>query len=198
MLFALFVHDIEDQLGEKVGVEIGEDCEMLLIKMLKFADDMVVVSKTREGLQDGIDKMKDCDRWGLRMNISKSKVVVFRKSGRKNKLDTFKYGDEELEVLQHFKYLGFLFSASGSVLHGISDLRDRGRAAVFSVKRMIHNHKEMKMSSILQVFDAIVMPILLYGCQVWGHGNISSIKKLQIKFLKELLGVRDSTQPVLY
>jgi sialic acid synthase SpsE len=45
----------------------------------------------------------------------------------------------------------------------------------------------------LQLFDALVKPILLYGSEVWGYENIILLERLQLKFLKILLNVNRST-----
>ena len=47
-----------------------------------FADDAVIFSETVEGLQTSIDNLRQyCDKWNLTVNISKTKIVVFRKGG---------------------------------------------------------------------------------------------------------------------
>ena len=45
----------------------------------------------------------------------------------------------------------------------------------------------------LHLFDKIVVPILLYGCEIWGFGNNEIIEKVHLKFCKLLLHVKSST-----
>ena len=45
----------------------------------------------------------------------------------------------------------------------------------------------------LYLFDTLVVPILLYGCEVWGHQQIQCVEKLHLRFLKYVLGVKLST-----
>ena len=45
----------------------------------------------------------------------------------------------------------------------------------------------------LQLFDSTVLPILLYGCEIWGYSNVSVLENLHLKFLKILLGVHSKT-----
>lgn len=49
----------------------------------------------------------------------------------------------------------------------------------------------------LQLFDNLVLPVLLYGCEVWGYGDIIQIQILHRKFIKTLLGVYTSTPNVM-
>lgn len=42
----------------------------------------------------------------------------------------------------------------------------------------------------LDMFDKIVKFILLYGCEVWGFGNIVFVEKLYLKFCKYILNLK--------
>ena len=44
---------------------------------------MAIFSETREGLQKGLNDLNDyCNKWGISVNIPKTKIVVFRRGGR--------------------------------------------------------------------------------------------------------------------
>ena len=38
---------------------------------------------------------------------------------------------------------------------------------------------------MLKLFDSTVLPILLYGSEVWGYSNLDYIDKLHLKFLQK-------------
>ena len=80
-LFSIFLNDIEMHSGE--NIQDGITLEQLQLYLLLFADDAVLVSETREGLQRSLDKLHEyCFKWNLNVNIEKTKNVVFRKGGR--------------------------------------------------------------------------------------------------------------------
>ena len=62
-----------------------------------YADDAVLVAETCEDLQCGLKVLFDyCERWKLKLNILKTKVVIFRAGGKLNRLDKFYYNGELL------------------------------------------------------------------------------------------------------
>jgi hypothetical protein len=44
----------------------------------------------------------------------------------------------------------------------------------------------------IDLFYKIVKPVLLYGCDIWGFGNIYCIERVQLKILKYVLGLKSS------
>ena len=52
----------------------------LVLIILLFADDMAIFGKTPEDLQHTLDLLLEyCNTWGLEVNESKTKSMVFRK-----------------------------------------------------------------------------------------------------------------------
>ncbi len=45
----------------------------------------------------------------------------------------------------------------------------------------------------LSLFDYMIVPILTYGCEVWGVYNYKDVDKLHKKFCKYVLGVKKQT-----
>ena len=51
----------------------------------------------------------------------------------------------------------------------------------------------LSIKSQYDLFDKIVKPILLYGCGIWGFGNIDIIERVHLKFCKLILNLKKST-----
>ena len=49
----------------------------------------------------------------------------------------------------------------------------------------------------LKLFDSVVQPILTYGSEVWGPYGINVVEKLQLRFLKLILGLKRCTPTVM-
>lgn len=60
---------------------------------------------------------------------------------------------------------------------------------------LIKNSNRLNLPVGLQIelFDKMVKPILLYGAENWGFGNLDIIERVQLKFLKQILKFKKST-----
>ena len=76
---------------------------------LLYVDDALVIAPDEWGLQKLIDVIDTlCKRWGMSLNVNKTKVVHFRKKvrGRARSTTKFTLGREEIVYADQYKYLG--------------------------------------------------------------------------------------------
>jgi len=171
------------------------------LNCLMFADDIVLFSDSSTGLQNSLDKLKlYCEKWHLTVNTEKTKVLIFNKNGRLLKNHIFKFGEEIVEIVKNYCYLGIIFCVSGSFKQAVHSLLDKAMKAFFALKQYdIRNNVKVA----LKLFQTLVLPIAKYGCEVWcpfylhqiNEANLIDlcdkfpIEKLNSKFCKYLLGV---------
>ena len=43
----------------------------------------------------------------------------------------------------------------------------------------------------------MVIPVILYGCEIWGHRNLDILERLQLKFCKMVLKLKQATPDVM-
>ena len=203
-LFALYLNDLQNFLCNEncnyLNFGVTEINVYLKLLVLLYADDTVILADSALNLQLALNKLEDyCTKWKLSVNISKSKVCIFSK--RKTKTDTlhFKYNDSIIEIVDHFQYLGVIFKYNGSFKLCIEKLFTQGQKAMFSVLQKCRKY-DLPIDLQLDLFDKMVLPILTYGCEVWGLENmnvINIIEKLHLKFCKYVLNVKSSTPTVI-
>ena len=58
----------------------------------------------------------------MKVNVSKTKCMIFNKSSRILDANKFYYQNQELEVVKRFNYLGFLITSSFSIKNLLDDL----------------------------------------------------------------------------
>ena len=171
-----------------------------------FADDLVLISQTAEGLQNCLTNLQSyCKKWCLTVNTDKTKVVIFNRGGYKISKFAFLLNDNCIEIVQSYCYLGIMFSSTGSFSKACDALYDKALKAFYKLKRI---QPQNNVRQALKLFDTLILPIVSYACVVWAPlyainmnqdnlfdlCNTFSSEKLNLKFCKYLLGVhRKST-----
>jgi hypothetical protein len=191
-LFSMYLNDLEETLVLK-GYE-GLDMDMLKLYLLMYADDICLFSKSADGLQQGLNFLQDyCDKWKLTVNTVKTKIMVFKKGGRTRRGLRFTYNNVEIEIVSEFSYLGIIFSSGGSFSKTHDALAGQALKALFKLKSYLYKFTNVSVSHKLDLFDKLILPILLYGSEVSGFSNAEQLEKIHLKFCKQLLGVRQQT-----
>ena len=192
-LFSIFINDLPNEINDP---DLNTD--ELLINLLMYADDMCCLSYSRQGLQLALNKLSDyCSKWGLTVNSSKTKCIVFRKNGRIYANDTWTYREENIETVKEFRYLGYTVNSAGSYTNGTKALRTSALKAIFNIKCICQNNQHITPKIQLYLFNTLVKPILGYACEVWGAYPAKPLETIHLKFLKHVLGVRQTT-PTAY
>ena len=85
--------------------------------------------------------------------------------GSKQQIITKKFNNSPIESVTNFKYLGLEFSHDGNYDLAKRELYKRGLKAYFKLSSSLNPRPKPYL--ILHLFDHIIKPILLYGCEVW-------------------------------
>ena len=85
-LFSMFINEIAVELSNVGQHGIQLQPGMLELFLLLFADDLALLSSTAIGLQNQLNQLsRMCEERLLKINIEKTKVMVFRKGGHLGK-----------------------------------------------------------------------------------------------------------------
>lgn len=194
----LYLNDLEQYLDLK-GAQ-GIPCETLddqlhvylKVLILLYADDTVILSDNNNDLQEALNIFEQyCEEWKLTVNIEKTKVLIFA-NGRLSKHDKFFFKGKTLEIVAEYKYLGIFFSRSGSFMKTKKYLSKQANKAMFSLLRKTRQ-LNLPISMQIDLFNKTIKPILLYGSEIYGFGNIDILERVQLKFLKYILNLKAST-----
>ena len=155
----------------------------LCIKLyaILYADDTVLLSESANDLQKQLDSMsKYSNVWKLRVNIERSKVMIFSR-GQLPRVMNFLYNGKQLEIVNDFKYLGVVLTRTGNFKKAKQCQTDKATKALYEVLKLgrVHN---LSISCQLDLFDKMVKPILLYGCEVWGYGYNEILERVHLTF----------------
>ena len=205
LLFALFLNDLKSFLLQKdiglytmsreasmANMDITDVNALFQMFLLLYADDTVICAESEAGLQGLLDGMYEyCIRWQLQINISKTKIIVFSR-GKIRNMPIFLFNGEPIEVVFDVMYLGLKLNYNNKFSVAMKNLYDRASRAMFLLLRKC---RKLSLPVDIQVdlFDKMVVPILLYGSEVWGFGSCELATKLQLRFYKTVFKLRKST-----
>ena len=201
VLFSLFLNDLSEFISHAYnGLNNVSDMAHILLSndeievyfklyILLYADDTLIFAESAEELQAALNAMfLYCKSWDLEVNPTKTKITIFcnRKSEH---VPRFLHNGQELSVDDSFIYLGAMFSYNGHFTRNNQHLFDQARKAMFSVLKK--SRKLLLPIDIqLQMFDTMVLPILLYGSEVTGFEIHSMLERLCLQFYKIILNVK--------
>ena len=218
LLFNIFINDIPRLLFNEKSKPPLLDKES--VPALLYADDLIILSKTAEGLQNNLNLLHDyCNKWRLEINLAKTNFMIMGK-GKPQTL-TFSYGDRLLiHKTSSYKYLGTIINSNGTFSQARTDLKQKGLKALFSIWKSISLGKSPPLNLSSKLFDTMVKPIALYNSDIWGaevpspiqsyilNNDIKNEKKylkfinecayeqLHLKFCKMLLGLKRHTSNI--
>ena len=153
MLWALFGEDLEMYLQDKVDSRIS--LNEIIIILLLFADDLVIFGNSPMDLQNSLNKLYDsCQKWSLEVNTDKPKVI-FRQKANPLPHEQFHYNDIRLENIDHFDYLGTVFSYTGNFQHNQEHVIGKSLKAL-NVLLINCRKYNLKPNKLCELFDSFV------------------------------------------
>lgn len=188
LLFTLYVNDIHDSLGG--GIMVDD----INIRVLLYADDIVILAEDKDVLQRMIYNLEDyCVKWNLIVNLAKSKIMVFRNGGRLSAQERWTLNNEQIEVVSEYNYLGFILTPQMKFNQHVAARTTQAKLALNMTWKNFLSKNNISMNQKWNLYMAVCRSIQSYGAQVWGFGCFDEADKLQRFFLKKVLKLPDST-----
>ena len=191
-LFLCYINDLAAALSDKDAVELGE----LHFNALMFADDIVLASESHAGLQELVDVLHWYTiSWQLSVNTTKTQSMIFNRAGRCLQ-EPVNFGPDALPIASEYEYLGLILVPSGSMGRAVANLKTKATRALYGLRTLIGSADWFPAELMVKLVNALVMPVLLYGCEVWGIVKLddsSVAEKFNLKACKMVCGVRKNS-----
>ena len=202
-LFNIYVNDLITKIEETNNDPVTLD-GIKPISTLMYADDLIIMSTSKTGLQNSLNALYSYTiNWNLEINYKKTKCMTFSKGNQKEKYE-FTLNNQKIECNNEFKYLGITINKKGNFTPTLNDLSCRANKAIYTINSKM-NIKFLSPKILLKLFDSMISPILLYGCELWepylnqdiDKWDANPIEKVHTQFIKRILGVNRSTTNIL-
>ena len=195
-LFSLFLNDLNSHMyvNGANGVELKDPLDLSLwlkLLILLYADDTIFLSETEIDFQKSLDIFHNyCNNWHLKVNISKTKVIVF--GSRQTKNYNFTLGNDRIEITKQYHYLGMTFSSNGSYLQARKHVAQQATKAMYLLLSKVRK-ANLPIDLTLKLFDHTVVPILTYGSEIFGFENVGILEKVHNEFLRKITKAKRAT-----
>ena len=134
----------------------------------------------------------ECADWltraGLNIEPDKSELIFFRRRGEKSNPPPYTHlPNHALQTYYRvpstntIRYLGFYFDTHLNWSHHVDTVCNRARASLKALQLLGNSVRGLDQASWRLAFNAICLPVLTYGCQLWYTGKqVTLVKKLQV------------------
>ena len=216
-LFNIVSNDIPRVLTDCDPVKYGK----LKLHCLAYADDLVVLSQSTVGMQKALNSLSEyCKTWKFEINIQKTKIMYFNVSCPNKQ---FMYNNDPIEYTNEYQYLGIKFSNTCNFKVAMDELYKKALKVYHTLMKSLNPYPSIK--TCCHLFDHLIQPIILYGCEIWGpviikqsplglesnfwkklHSSfpiehkfcstLTTFERLHIKFCRDILGVNCKTTSI--
>ena len=119
--FNVYISDINKIFDASTSDPV--DLNFAKLNCLVYADDLLLLSEGKEGLQSCLDSLQMyCDSWKLKINVDKTKVIIFNNGKTDTKSLKFMIHNSEIEIIEKYKYLSVALFYNGNIKHAANHL----------------------------------------------------------------------------
>jgi hypothetical protein len=175
LIFGLFIerlHPLLEHMCPGVGILVGA---MRILEQL-YADDLQLAVEDPADMQRVLDALEVfCHLFGMVVNVEKTTGLILRPAAmslaRLLPQCTWRFKGAAIDVTDQATYLGLTFTGgegAGSAAAG--SLAAAGRKVMAWLLSRARQLRITQSALLCRLFDALVDPVVSYGCQVWAPG----------------------------
>jgi hypothetical protein len=155
---------------------------------VKYADDLVLLAREENVLQDMVDRLIEIGRrYGMEMNVEKTKVM---RSSRQPSPMKIMIDRKQLENVEYFNYLGSIITNDARCTREIKSRIAMAKAAFNKKKNLFTSKLDLNLRK--KLVKCYLWSIALYGAETW------TLRKMDQKYLEsfEMWCWRRSVGPI--
>ena len=107
-------------------------------------------------------------------------------------IPSFQLNNQTLSVVDDYVYLGVTFNYNNKFRKAQKKQLNQARRAMYSLLSKSYS-LDLPIDILLELFDQLVIPVLLYGSEVWGFEVIRNLEVFHMKFCKQIFKLNRST-----
>ncbi|MEW8545659.1 MAG: reverse transcriptase family protein [Candidatus Thiodiazotropha sp.] len=194
ILFSLFIDELVETLRREgaVGIQILNDSDSLIA--LLYADDVANLADTVRNLQFQLDILsRFCELSDMKINLSKTKIMVFRNGGYIRENEKWYFQGQKLEVVSVYKYMGLMITPKLIWTTATNGLATQANKSIISMLKMQHSVGYFDYDEYFKLFDTMIKPILCYASEIWGYQYSNAVERVHDQFCRKFLKLPSNT-----
>ena len=132
------------------------------ISNLRYTDDTTFMAESEEELKILLIKVKESEKVGLKLNIQKTKIMA---SGP---IISWQIDGETMKTVTDFIFGGSKITAYGDCSHEIKRCLLLGKKVMTNLDSILKS-RDITLSTKFCLVNAMVFPVVMYGCEIWDY-----------------------------
>ena len=191
LLFLLYINDISSVSNVFFSVLFADDA-----KLLYSSNNLQELSATVYNELSNIMQWLNANR--LSLNIEKTNFMIFRPRGKNEVCPTIHICGAEIQEVDSAKCLGIMVDNKSNWMEHIKCISQKIAKGIGII---IKARKSFESETLLNLYNALILPHISYGIQVWGTAasiHLHRLYVLQKKIVRIICGVhpRTHTEPL--
>ena len=185
-LFIVYLGDLPAALEES-----GTDCSF-------YADDTRIGSPLADNVKKSLSLLKTwCDTNQIHVNVEKTKIVKFRRGGRLARGDVFMYGNDRVEVVSAYEYLGVTLQSRLTFTEHVQKVKRKAKCTIAALNDL----HLVSVECAMKIFNMKILPTVTYCLKAYSKSltveQLIEIDKIKTAFVKRALCLHESASSTL-
>ena len=131
-------------------------------------------------------------RFGLTISLKKTEVIYQPKPGADYTAPTITIDNNPLKVTDKFTYLGSMISQNALIDDEISARIGKASGSFGKLTKRLWNERGVWLVTKINVYCAVVLPTLLYGCEAWTpyRRHIRRLDQFHMRCLRRIANIK--------
>ena len=114
---------------------------------------------------------------------------MFKNGGFFAASEVWRYDDEDVDVVNSYKYLGLYFTTKLSLTQAVGELAAKAKVRTSQILKCLWRLGNVYRNVFFKIYDAQVLQILMYRSELWGFQQFAVIEKAHMFACKRFLNV---------
>ena len=166
--------------------------EISIINLL-FADDCTLKAITEHQIQRELDQFSSSwENFGLNINTKKTDVMYQPAPKSPYNELHISVKKQRLKAVENFTYLGSILSRCANIDDEVKNRITEASWAFGNLKKKVLEERRISQSTKVKVYKAVVLTILLYGCETWAicKRHEKQLQQYHTRRLRRILNIR--------